>query len=233
MLGEAYKTQADLEVQLNVAKSNLKLVIANNEMLEDALKRDTSGQSKDVGWRRSSAREGDPRASVERSQTIDYLPTSTDQSPPTSADSPPSSHAQDTRFFKFRFSNPSTSSRPTSRPATPVGGSAASAAHHLTSPSMPSLSSVKMKELEDLTAELEKEKAAKKLIADEKAALEAELESLSQALFEEVCHYLLPTHAKILTQRFLGQQYGCDGAQNACRGGRGTEGTEDRKRGAS
>ena len=50
---------------------------------------------------------------------------------------------------------------------------------------MPSLPS-HVKELEELTAELAKERAAKKIITDEKAALEAELESLSQALFEEV-----------------------------------------------
>ena len=37
-----------------------------------------------------------------------------------------------------------------------------------------------------MAAELEKERAAKKAISEEKAALEAELESLSQALFEEV-----------------------------------------------
>ncbi|KAJ3492577.1 hypothetical protein NLJ89_g11204 [Agrocybe chaxingu] len=84
----------------------------------------------------------------------------------------------------FRFS---TSGLPTSRPGTPNGSGTGPAvqAHHLTSPSMPSLSSVRTKELEDLTAELEKEKAARKKIAEEKAALEAELESLSQALFEE------------------------------------------------
>jgi len=52
---------------------------------------------------------------------------------------------------------------------------------------MPSLSSVKSKEIEELTAELEREKAGRKKVKEEKAALEAELESLSQALFEEVC----------------------------------------------
>jgi hypothetical protein len=51
---------------------------------------------------------------------------------------------------------------------------------------MPSLSSLRSKELEDLTAELEKERAARKAIAKEKTDLEDELESLSQALFEEV-----------------------------------------------
>jgi hypothetical protein len=82
-------------------------------MLEDALKRD-SGQSMDIGWRRTSVREGESRTSLDRSHSI--------------------------------------------RP----------------------------KELEDLTAELEKERAARKAIAQEKTALEDELESLSQALFEEV-----------------------------------------------
>ncbi|KAF9482084.1 hypothetical protein BDN70DRAFT_875551 [Pholiota conissans] len=174
MLSEAYKTQADLEVQLNVAKSNLQLVIANNEMLEDALKRDTSGQAKDVGWRRTSGRDtgAEPRASLERSQSVDFPADS----------SPPPSAAQDNRFFKFRFSSATptaTASRPPSRPESANGSPQA---HHLTSPSLPSL---RYKELDDLTAELEKERAARKAIADQKKALEEELESLSQALFEE------------------------------------------------
>ena len=62
---------------------------------------------------------------------------------------------------------------------------------------MPSLPS-HVKELEELTAELAKERAAKKTISDEKAALEPELESLSQALFEEVrssaMSFTLPVH---------------------------------------
>ncbi|KIM45668.1 hypothetical protein M413DRAFT_345424 [Hebeloma cylindrosporum] len=189
MLGEAYKTQAELEVQLNVAKSNLQLVIANNEMLEEALKRDTSGQSKDVGWRRPSGRDNDPRASVERSQSLDYSQVSSDPSPPPSASTPTSASTQDNRFFQFRFSSSSaTTSRPATRPGTP-GSSPNPAAlvhpHHLTSPSMPLLSSARSKELEEITAELEKERIARKSIFDEKKALEEELESLSQALFEE------------------------------------------------
>ncbi|KXN81064.1 hypothetical protein AN958_06137 [Leucoagaricus sp. SymC.cos] len=107
LLSEAYKTQADLEVQLNVAKSNLALVIANNEMLEDALKRDNSTSSRDVPLQAAS--------------------------PVVSPPIPP----------------------------------------HFT------------KELEDLNAELEKERAARKTAEQEKTNLEAELESLSQALFEE------------------------------------------------
>ncbi|KAF8802700.1 hypothetical protein BYT27DRAFT_7226282 [Phlegmacium glaucopus] len=177
LLNDAYKAKADLEVELNVAKSNLKLVIANNEMLEDALKRD-SGQSKDVGWRRTSARDGEPRSqrgSLDRSTSADYAPLPTELSPTNSGTPPQSS---DNRFFKFRFSSAS----PSTRPGTPTQGITA---HHLNSPSMPSLSSLRMKEVEELTAELEKERVARKTIADEKAALENELESLSQALFEE------------------------------------------------
>ncbi|KAF8879222.1 hypothetical protein CPB84DRAFT_1793569 [Gymnopilus junonius] len=211
LLSEAYRVQADLEVQLNVAKSNLQLVIANNEMLEDALKQGAAGQSKDVGWRRSSARESvdstkKPRSSLDRSHSVDYTPVpgsaGTDPSPPPSAGAtppppppPPSqSQSQDNRFFKFRFNSSSTSnSRTASRPETPSGTPSQNTSPHLTSPSMPSLglipshtnAKVKSKEIEDLTAELEKERTAKKLIAQQKAALEDELESLSQALFEE------------------------------------------------
>ena len=159
-----------------MAKSNLQLVIANNEMLEDALKRSDSGQSKDVGWRRTNVREGEPcttqRSSLDRSNSTEYSSLSTEMSPPNSATPPQSS---DNRFFKFKFSTMS----PNTRPGTPI-------THHLNSPSMPSLSSLRSKEVEELTAELEKEKAARKAIAKEKTDLEDELESLSQALFEEV-----------------------------------------------
>jgi hypothetical protein len=187
MLGEAYKAQAELEVQLNVAKSNLKLVIANNEMLEDALKQNVSGQSKDVGWnrtnRRSSGESKDSRTNIERSQSVDSPSQLEPAGSPSSASANPHT-PQDNRFFKFRFS---TSAVTLSRPITPSAQHSNSPnASHLTSPSLPSLSSVKSKEVEVLTAELEREKAGRKKIKEEKAALEAELESLSQALFEEV-----------------------------------------------
>jgi hypothetical protein len=51
---------------------------------------------------------------------------------------------------------------------------------------MPLLSTARSKELEEITVELEKERSARKSISAEKKALEEELESLSQALFEEV-----------------------------------------------
>ena len=121
-------------MQLNVAKSNLQLVISNNEMLEDALKRESSTQSRDVGWRRTSGRE-DNRSILERSQSMDYAYTVETPSPPVSANT-------ENRFFKFRFSSSTAPpSRPSSsaRPGTPPSA--------LSSPSMPSLPS-HVKELE-------------------------------------------------------------------------------------
>ncbi|KAK2460188.1 hypothetical protein APHAL10511_007779 [Amanita phalloides] len=200
LLSEAYKAQAELEVQLNVAKSNLQLVISNNEMLEEALKRETKGHSQDLGWRRASGREASisnrRTASVsvsdERpSKSLDYtsVPSSpvVPPPPPTPAPTPapPASATsqQDSRFFRFRFTgSSSSSSRPTTRPATPSG---MPGAHHLASPSMPVLPTLPLREIEELTSLLEKEKAARKTIAEEKATLESELEALSQALFEE------------------------------------------------
>ena len=179
-------------------------------MLEDALKRDTSGQAKDVGWRRSSARDSggsarsDQRSSLERSQSVEYpLPSSTSSasvppSPPSAQSPPQSSTVQDNRFFKFRFNNntPNLALQPASRPGSlsgspQIGHSGLSQSQqHLTSPSLPSLSSSRTKEMADLEKELEKEKQARKKIADAKTALEEELESLSQALFEEVRSFL-------------------------------------------
>ena len=172
LLSDAYKSQAELEVLLNVAKSNPHLVISNNEMLEDALRREISTQSRDVGSRRTSGRD-DNRSVLERSQSMDYAYTVETPSPPVSANT-------DNRFFKFPFSS---STAPPSRPSSSARPGTPSSA--LSSPSMPSLPS-HVKELEELTPELAKKRAAKKTITDEKAALEAEFESLSQALFEEV-----------------------------------------------
>ena len=148
-------------------------------MLEDALKRSDSGQSKDVGWRRTNVREGESgtqRTSLDRSNSTEYSSLPIEMSPPNSATPPPSS---DNQFFKFEFSSMS----PSTRPGTPTQSMIT---HHLNSHSMPSLSSLRSREEEELTAELKKERAARKAIAKEKSDLEDELESLSQALFEEV-----------------------------------------------
>ena len=170
LLTDAYKFQSELEVQLNVAKSNLHLVISNNEMIEDTLKRESSIQSRDVGWRRTSGRD-DNRSVLERSQSMDYAYTVETPSPPVS----------DNRFFKFRFSS---STAPPSHPSSSARRGTPSSA--LSSPSMPSLPS-HVKELEELTACRAGERTCYKEDHDRrKAALEAELESLSQGLFEEV-----------------------------------------------
>ncbi|KAF8882712.1 hypothetical protein BD779DRAFT_913025 [Infundibulicybe gibba] len=161
LLSEAYKVQADLEVQLNVAKSNLQLVISNNEMLEEALKRDNSGRSKDVGWRRWSAREGEyreQRVSEERMQQAEAVSSNPEEVqsgattpnsavaspslPPAPAPAPaPTPAPQDNRFFKFRFSNSTTNlSRSSSRSGTPSGvhSPSGSGSQNPASPSIPS-----------------------------------------------------------------------------------------------
>lgn len=201
MLSEAYKSQADLEVQLNVAKSNLQLVISNNEMLEEALKRDSASHGRDVGWRRASARESDRRLTSASDEV--YIPPTPDSaggtsgmnspvvapSTPTIAPSTPNTAQETSRFFRFRFtgSSPNPSSVGGSRPGTPVGHDTRSPiAHHLNSPSLPALPTHLNNREKEIEEELEKEKAKRKKAEDDKEALEAELESLSQALFEEV-----------------------------------------------
>lgn len=179
MLADAYKSQVDLETQLNLAKSNLKLVIANNEMLEEAL-RHGNGNSKDVGWRRRSGRDSSMTPEQGYRHSVDFpVPSSASTTesipdfPPTSSTRPASpapSQSENSRFFKFRF---------TSNNSTPP-------INHLTSPSLPSLATHShLKELEEATAELEKERIRCKKALEDKASLEAEIESLSQALFEE------------------------------------------------
>lgn len=192
MLNEAYKAQAELEVQLNVAKSNLQLVIANNEMLEEALRREADGRTRDVGWRRTSGRTMPPPGSDSSPGSATSSPVVPATSAPTSIPAPAPAPAplppappssQDSRFFRFRFTGSISSRTAVTRPTTP---SAVMGAHHLASSSMPVLPTIATREIEELTSQLEKERAARKTIAEEKAAIEAELESLSQALFEEV-----------------------------------------------
>lgn len=189
MLKEAYKVQADLQTELTLAKSNLSLALANNEMLEDALKRD-GGNSKDVGWRRMSAKEQRERelAADSRRQSTDSI-GSAEVVPSPILNSPNPPPTAEPRFFKFRFgsSTPGTQSPRMSGSMSPIP-SASTHASHLTSASLPSLVPVKDrdKEVEDLTLQLELEKEKHKAAQAAKEALEAELESLSQALFEEV-----------------------------------------------
>ncbi|KAJ7016528.1 hypothetical protein C8F04DRAFT_1160901 [Mycena alexandri] len=202
LLSEAYKSKAELEVQLNVAKSNLQLVIANNEMLEEALK-SNNGQH-NVGWRRASGPgSAAPNPSHGGGGSMDSVASSSTQGgSPASANDSPTDTSSNSRFFKTFFSNGGT------RPSTPTLPPT-----HLTSPSLPSLHHAGGGEDDALqtalqaarasaeqarqAAERERQlairerKAADKARADaataarDKAALEAEIESLSQALFEE------------------------------------------------
>ncbi|KLO09496.1 hypothetical protein SCHPADRAFT_563690 [Schizopora paradoxa] len=238
LLSSSQKSHDELETTLKLAKSNLQLALANNEMLEDALKRESASGGKDLGWRRSVENPDQRRvrgamkgSSLDRQSTDGLSPSSSQiigsplpsSSPLTSSFTPssdssgstptspamlppvspqpqhtpqPSASSQDTRFFRFRFgggsSSPNLSSsaskgKPPSRPQSPqpqaFRKSGLLDSSHLTSASLPSLSS-ESKETE-LLAELEAERTKSITVAKEKANLEAELEGLSQALFEE------------------------------------------------
>lgn len=189
MLKDAYRVQADLQTELTLAKSNLQLALANNEMLEDALKRDGPGHSKDIGWRRWSAKEQKERemAADSRRQSTESL-GSADLASPTPSPLPSTAEP---RFFKFRFganSTPGSQSPRMPGAMSPSLSNGPTHVSHLTSASLPSLVPArdKDKELEDLIALLEQEKKKHNVALTAKQTLEAELESLSQALFEEV-----------------------------------------------
>ncbi|KAI0312242.1 hypothetical protein OF83DRAFT_676001 [Amylostereum chailletii] len=186
MLKTAYQSRTDMETSLALAQSNLKMSLANNEMLEDALKRNPG--LKDVGWRRSSA--ASPNAPPSARSSIDRDETATPSDQALSSDSPDindAKPAQDSGFFKFRFSSVRSTPQPQSPPLS--GRSLNSATGHLTSASLPSLvpppASATSQELLELKAKLEAETEKLSKVINEKKELEGELESLSQALFEE------------------------------------------------
>jgi hypothetical protein len=127
------------------------------------------------------------------------------------APSPPATASQgDSRFFRFRFtsSGRSTPTHPTSPPprTSRVQRTPHSVGGHLTSASLPSLvaspspppvqpapPSVANNDLEELREQLLAEKCKSEKITREKSELESELETLSQALFEEVRHSSFPS----------------------------------------
>ncbi|KAI0058710.1 hypothetical protein BV25DRAFT_1919030 [Artomyces pyxidatus] len=202
LLKSSYQANAELETNLTLAQSNLKLALANNEMLEDALKQNST--AKDVGWRRSSRDTTNmpapspvptPRESFDESEERNHVHAApkADSAPPSNVGSPVVQ--QDSRFFRFGFSSgrstPTQSHSPAPgqksvlngvRASMPAGGTS-----HLTSASLPSLIAPldSQRELEELRASLDAEKRKREKIAGEKESLEGELESLSQALFEE------------------------------------------------
>jgi len=154
---------------------------ANNEMLEDALKRDTV-RARNVGWARQPVTASILDDETRSARSLDAERLNTPNQPANV--SPPiyTSQGQEGRFFnKFRFGGTTPSS--SSVFATPNGVHPS----HLSSPSLPSLSSSRDEEIEKLTLELEKQKKERRIALEEKKKVEDELESLSQALFEEVC----------------------------------------------
>ncbi|THH03120.1 hypothetical protein EW145_g6511 [Phellinidium pouzarii] len=137
MLAQAHKAESELETTLKLARSNLQLALANNEMLEDALRREGGALgSKDVGWRRRSDRP-DSRQSFRKDESDSAVPSrrgstsasgsgsssaAVSASAPTSPVAkpagspppmpPPPATANDTRFFRFRFGSSSASTSP-------------------------------------------------------------------------------------------------------------------------
>ncbi|THH12690.1 hypothetical protein EW146_g7459 [Bondarzewia mesenterica] len=211
LLKSSYQANSDVETTLTLAQSNLKLAFANNEMLEDALRRNSL--SSDVGWRRSSretshlptqhASSQSQRPSLDEGDHGRKSLESPDvENPPPSAATPSTiSPSQDSRFFRFRFSSGRTTPTQPHSPDTvnrplPNGTRSPSLGptSHLTSASLPSLLPTQPsheKELEELRAKLKDENQKYEKLVTEKKNLESELESLSQALFEEVgrnCH---------------------------------------------
>jgi len=176
---EHYKVQTELQTELTLCKSNLTMAQANNEMLEDALKRD-SVRARNVGWGRqpvtTSVLDDDGRSV----RSLDAERPGTPNQPTSVSPTIHPPQGQEGRFFKFRFGT--TTPSPSSGFASPNGVHPS----HLSSASLPSLSS-KDDEIEKLTLELEKQRKECKTALEDKKKVEDELESLSQALFEEVC----------------------------------------------
>ena len=153
-------------------------------MLEDALKRDNV-RARNVGWGRQTPTPSILDDDARSPRSFDVEQPVTPSQPISSSPNP--LQGQEGRFFKFRFGN----TTPMSAVFAPPNGVHPS---HLSSASLPSLLSSKDDEMEKLATELEKKKEECKIALEEKKKVEDELESLSQALFEEVC---------ILPGRFL------------------------------
>ena len=175
---------------------------ANNEMLEDALRRD-SVRARNVGW----ARQASVSILEDGTRSKKSLDAERPATPNQPANVSPTVHppqGQEGRFFKFRFGTTTPSS--SSGFATPNGIHPS----HLSSASLPSLSSSKDEEIEKLASELEKQKNLCQIALEEKKKVEDELESLSQALFEEVC--IRPGRGLLFANKAfvcIGKQHGC------------------------
>lgn len=170
---------ADLQTELTLCRSNLTMAQANNEMLEDALRRDTA-RAKNVGWGRQPATTSVLDDDTRSTKSLDGERPVTPSQPPNVSPTIHPPQGQEGRFFRFRFGN--TTPSLSSGFVTPNGVHPS----HLSSASLPSLSPSRDEEIEKLTLELEKQRKECQTASEEKKKVEDELESLSQALFEEV-----------------------------------------------
>ncbi|GJJ12472.1 hypothetical protein Clacol_006714 [Clathrus columnatus] len=215
LLQKAYETQSEVETALMLAKSNLQMALANNEMLEDALKQ-AGPNVRDIGWRRLSERERLRQAPKEDEETESipeepsspiHKPNSPPPAPPplTQSNPVPPLHHQPTsslRFFNFpslsRSAPPTTGnpSQMSSRAESPTGSQPISHPFSHSRPTSPAPSRPTPREKE-LAMRLEKEKEALKSITEAKLALENELETLSQALFEEANKMVATSNRKL------------------------------------
>ncbi|KZT54769.1 hypothetical protein CALCODRAFT_485251 [Calocera cornea HHB12733] len=177
--------QEELSTSLTVAKSNLTLALSNNEMLEDALSR-TPASAQPYGFRRHSARDAVQQREVQSAMEPVGGRRSMDTA--SSADSSPE---EGLTFWQSLRRPASAVPKATimSRPGTPhppltaVGVLRERDRASLTSASTPALGDAG--ELERVREMLRKERGEAELLKKEKAGLEQEIESLSQALFEE------------------------------------------------
>ncbi|EJU02898.1 hypothetical protein DACRYDRAFT_106982 [Dacryopinax primogenitus] len=169
--------QEDLNTSLTVAKSNLTLALSNNEMLEEALAR-TPASAQPLGWRRHSARDGVHREV--QSAAPDY-PQRRSWDTVGSIDSSP----EELTFWQSLTRPASAAPRPSTPhpPLTAIG--VMRERQSLTSASTPALLDGTLVEVERLRDALRNERAQSESLKKEKAGLEQEIESLSQALFEE------------------------------------------------
>lgn len=195
-----------------LAESNLQMAIANNEMLEDALKH-AGSNVKDIGWRRLSERERLRRTKEEGE--LDNAPeefSSPSHKPQPLASSSLSSQTQfvppqhqpssSLRFFNFpslsRTSSSLISNISHSSTTAEFPTEATSHPHSHTRPSSPVSPRPTAREKE-LSVLLDKEREALKSVTAAKLALENELETLSQALFEEVIFALKRISSPVFT----------------------------------
>ncbi|KZO93963.1 hypothetical protein CALVIDRAFT_229633 [Calocera viscosa TUFC12733] len=161
--------QEELSTSLTVAKSNLTLALSNNEMLEDALSR-TPASAQPYGFRRHSARDAgrEVQSATEAPQRRSMDTGSADGSP------------EEGLTFWQSLRRPASA---VPRPSTPHGAGVVKERAALTSASTPALGDAG--ELERVREMLRKERGEAEALKKEKAGLEQEIESLSQALFEE------------------------------------------------